>query len=60
MIPQDPAILFSYLNTWLRDHEGGREAFLDSHELDEAGWEDLARRLKTIGYEWRDDEGRFV
>ena len=28
MIPQDPAILFSYINTWLRDHEGDARRFL--------------------------------
>lgn len=47
MLPQDPVILLSYLNTKLRDEYDSLEALLDGLQAD---GETVAAAMGTIGY----------
>ena len=47
MLPQDPIILLSYVNTQLRDRDASLAAFCDRENADEA---DLRARLQEVGY----------
>lgn len=50
MIPQDPAMLLSYVNTWMRDHEEGFDEFSKSHDLTEEQIAAIVAGLEEIGY----------
>ena len=53
MLPTDPFMLLSVLNTKLRDEYSSLKEMCDDLELDE---EDLCSRLKAVGFEY--DPGR--
>ncbi len=57
MIPQDPMILLSYLNTKLRDEYPSLTALCEDLELDE---EKITARMKAIGFSYRKEENRFA
>ena len=48
MIPNDPAILLSFVNTKLRDYYPSLDVMCDDMELDRKQIED---KLRIIGYE---------
>ena len=60
MIPQDPAMLLSVVNTWCRDSGGDFQEFLKTHALSPAEGEDIQKKLAAIGYRWDDGQRRFV
>ncbi len=55
-IPNDPFILFSYLNTQLRDSGMTLEAFCAEHELDAAA---LTEKLAQAGFRYDAEQRRF-
>ena len=57
MIPNDPMILLSFLNTKLRDDYPSLDALCDDLQLDKAALED---KLKAIDYTYNADLNRFV
>ena len=57
MLPQDPIILLSYVNTQLRDRDASLAAFCDRENADEV---DLCARLQEVGYTYDADKNRFV
>lgn len=57
MLPQDPIILLSYVNTQLRDRDASLSAFCDRENVDEA---DLRARLQEVGYIYDAQANRFV
>lgn len=57
MLPQDPIILLSYVNTQLRDRDASLVAFCDRENADEA---DLRARLQEVGYTYDAQANRFV
>ena len=59
MLPQDPVILLSYINTRLRDSYSSLEALCDDLELGDTQKEDLIAKLKTIGYEYDETLNQF-
>lgn len=56
MLPKDPFILLSYVNTKLRDQYPSLDAFCDDLELDK---EELERRLKDAGAVYDPGKNRF-
>ena len=56
MIPNDPMILFSYLNTKLRDEYDSLAALCEDLELDE---EELIEKLAAIGFSYDEERKRF-
>ena len=59
MLPQDPIILLSYINTQLRDNYSTLNALSEGLELDETQKEDLIAKLSAIGYEYDETLNQF-
>ena len=57
MLPQDPVILLSYLNTKLRDQYPSLEALCDDLQAD-AG--EVTEKLKAVGYDYDPQRNQFV
>ena len=57
MIPKDPMILLSYVNTQLRDSYPSLEALAEGLEVDQ---EDLVKKLAGIDYEYDAQRNQFV
>jgi hypothetical protein len=55
MLPQDPIILLSYINTQLRDHYSTLDALFEGLDLGALEKENLIAKLKDAGFEY--DEG---
>ena len=59
MLPQDPVILLSYINTQLRDNYSSLDALADGLDLSSAQKEDLIAKLYAIGYEYDEILNQF-
>ncbi len=57
MLPQDPAILLSYINTKLRDDYPSLDALCDDLDADK---EELVRKLEGVNYTYDAGQNRFV
>lgn len=57
MIPQDPMMLLSFVNTNLRDFYPDLKSFCDSQNISE---DELVQKLKTIDYEYDEKLNKFV
>lgn len=55
-LPQDPAILLSYVNTMLRDKYADLDELCDDCCADKAM---LIEKLRAIGYEYSEKHNRF-
>ncbi len=56
MIPKDPVMLLSYVNTQLRDQYGSLNELCEDLGLQEAA---LREKLKAIDYEYDPKENQF-
>ena len=56
MIPKDPMMLLSYVNTQLRDFYPDLDALAEGLELDK---EDLVKKLESIDYIYNAERNRF-
>ncbi|MGN0417526.1 DUF4250 domain-containing protein [Anaerostipes faecalis] len=56
MIPKDPVIMLSYINTQLRDYYDSLEELCKSLDLNQ---EEIAEKLKSIGYEYQREINQF-
>ena len=57
MIPKDPVMLLSYVNTQLRDFYGTLEVLCEDKGLDR---EELVEKLASIEYEYDEERNPFV
>lgn len=57
MLPQDPIILLSYVNTKLRDDYDSLDELCAALDTDR---EELVRRLEAVGYTYDEDKNRFL
>ena len=57
MLPQDPIILLSYVNTKLRDEYPSLDELCAALDADR---EELVRRLEAVGYTYDEDKNRFL
>lgn len=57
MIPKDPVMLLSYVNTQLRDNYSSLADFAASNGLNET---ELTEKLAAIGYTYDAEQNRFV
>ena len=57
MIPKDPMILLSYVNTQLRDFYSSFDAFCEEKQVDK---EEIVKKLSMIDYEYDADLNQFV
>ena len=56
MIPKDPVMLLSYINTQLRDFYDSFEDLCKALDLDE---NEIKQTLSSIGYEYNDSLNQF-
>ncbi|GAA4291906.1 hypothetical protein GCM10023142_26860 [Anaerocolumna aminovalerica] len=56
-IPQDPVILLSFINTYLRDHYKNLDDLCKSLNIDETS---LKETLKGIQYEYDPVQNKFI
>ncbi|HJB42593.1 MAG TPA: DUF4250 domain-containing protein [Candidatus Gemmiger avicola] len=57
MIPSDPIILLSYVNTKLRDRDKDLATFCRKEETDQDA---LCRKLAEVGYTYNPTRNQFV
>ena len=57
MLPKDPVILLSYVNTHLRDYYSSLKEFCDDTETDMV---ELCSRLDQIDYHYSIENNQFV
>nr|WP_317400383.1 DUF4250 domain-containing protein [uncultured Gemmiger sp.] len=57
MLPRDPVILFSYVNTQLRDRGIDLDDFCAEENVDRAV---LCQTLREVGFEYDPKANRFV
>ena len=57
MLPQDPNILLSYINTKLRDNYPSLDALCDDLDADK---EELVRRLEGVNYVYSPERNQFI
>ncbi len=57
MLPQDPYILLSYVNTKLRDQYDSLDALCDDLDADQ---EEIVRKLGALNYTYDAGQNRFV
>lgn len=55
-LPKDPFILFSYINTKLRDEYSSLEKLCDDMNIDK---EELTRQLQVAGFEYNQELNKF-
>ena len=57
MLPQDPFILYSYLNTQLRDFYSNLDALCDDLDEDKDA---IIEKLSAAGFEYNEARNQFV
>ena len=57
MIPKDPVMLLSYVNTQLRDHYASLEALCEDRDINQ---EELIRKLGAIDYQYDKEKNQFI
>ena len=57
MLPKDPFILLSYLNTKLRDEYASLTALCEDMELEQTA---LEEKLSTLGFRYMPEQNRFL
>ncbi len=60
MIPKDPVMLLSYINTMLRDNYGSLDALADGLDISKDEIDEIVSRLSQIGYRYDPEANKFV
>jgi hypothetical protein len=56
MIPQDPMMLFSFINMKLRDQYPSLDALCEDMDIDK---ENLLATLASVGFEYSEENNKF-
>lgn len=56
-LPQDPIMLYSVINTKLRDFYSSLESLCEDMELNE---EELKEKLSSAGFEYNKERNQFI
>ena len=57
MIPKDPVMLLSYINTQLRDHYDSLDALCNDRDIDK---EEIIQKLDGIDYQYDEGKNQFI
>ena len=60
MIPQDPVILLSYINTQLRDNYNNLEALADGLDISSEELAAITQKLESIGNKYDAGRNQFI
>ena len=59
MIPQDPVMLLSYINTQLRDNYSSLVSLFEGLDLSKEEQEGVVNKLQSIGYSYNNKTNQF-
>lgn len=59
MLPQDPVMLLSFINTQLRDNYSSIEQLFDSLDISKDDQEQITKKLQDIGYTYNRELNQF-
>ena len=59
MLPQDPIILLSYINTQLRDNYSSLDALADGLDLDASALSEVVKKLEEAGFKYDSEGNQF-
>ena len=59
MLPQDPIILLSYVNTQLRDNYSSLDKLAEGLDLSEDKVKDIVAKLEGVGYKYDEEMNQF-
>ena len=59
MLPQDPVMLLSYLNTQLRDNYSSLDALFEGMDIPGDVQEEITKKLQAIGYSYNRELNQF-
>ncbi len=59
MLPQDPVMLLSYINTQLRDNYSCLESLSDGLDIPKSDLDNVIRKLGEIGYRYDSSTNQF-
>jgi biotin operon repressor len=59
MLPQDPIILLSYVNTQLRDNYSSLDKLAEGLDLSEEEVKDIVAKLEGVGYKYDEEMNQF-
>ena len=59
MLPQDPAMLLSYINTQLRDNYDSLDALTDGLDISKEEKNAITDKLTAIGYVYNAESNQF-
>ena len=60
MIPQDPVILLSYINTQLRDNYPSLDSLAEGLDISPEALEDIVNKLRGISYNYDSSQNKFI
>ncbi|MBR4671341.1 MAG: DUF4250 domain-containing protein [Butyrivibrio sp.] len=59
-MPEDPIMLFSYLNTKLRDNYSSLEALADDMGISAQELDEIKKKLSDAGFSYDEKRNQFV
>ena len=59
MLPQDPVMLLSYINTQLRDNYSSLDGLFDGLDIPSDDREEIIKKLQAIGYTYNRELNQF-
>ncbi len=60
MIPKDPVMLLSFVNTQLRDHYRNLDELSDGLDINVEEMEEILKKLEGIGYTYDKENNKFI
>ncbi|MCR5657349.1 MAG: DUF4250 domain-containing protein [Butyrivibrio sp.] len=60
MLPKDPVILLSYINTQLRDNYSSLEALAEGLDISSSELSEITGKLESIGYKYDSGQNTFL
>ncbi len=60
MIPQDPVMLLSYINTQLRDNYSSLDALAEGLDISKSDLSDIVKKLEAINYKYDEGQNKFI
>ena len=59
MLPQDPIILLSYVNTQLRDNYSSLDKLAEGLDMNEEEVKEMVGKLEGVGYKYDEEVNQF-
>ena len=59
MLPQDPIILLSYVNTQLRDNYSSLDKLAEGLDMSEEEVKEMVGKLEDVGYKYDEEVNQF-